>query len=348
MNIKTEINKYIYGRRPTIILAKEVEDSGTYRNFVNHDERFQPVLNQLVEQESYNCSKKDLWTLVEGDPTRRDFVEENMTFWREKESVFSYISNMTSWRGRESYVSNNRVASNHLENIKTRLINDSGFSEWREAMLHIDNREGMPEAVRLGREHARNVEMLPDIEDINILLTNLFSRLTKQELSFVLDFSTIDEKYVLLVLQPIIMGALGYYMGIQWSMAFTSPGNFNTIIKKLAGEIFVRLDTEKKPSFTCFHTYKKLCGFVSVGCVGSTLSFYLYSNIFNKQYLLSPLYSGLEGPLATYLGTFRDVGSRLIFESTRMISTFSNAALAGFLEPKQQALKNILENIKRR
>ena len=143
MNIKTEINKYIYGRRPTIILAKEVEDSGTYRNFVNHDERFQPVLNQLVEQESYNCSKKDLWTLVEGDPTRRDFVEENMTFWREKESVFSYISNMTSWRGRESYVSNNRVASNHLETIKTRLINDRIVNELKNIVhekpeLHID------------------------------------------------------------------------------------------------------------------------------------------------------------------------------------------------------------------
>jgi hypothetical protein len=41
----------------------------------------------------------------------------------------------------------------------------------------------------------------------------------------------------------------------------------------------------------------------------------------------------------------RSLGSKLIFELTKTLSTWSNAAVAGALEPKQEFVRNVLENI---
>ena len=53
----------------------------------------------------------------------------------------------------------------------------------------------------------------------------------------------------------------------------------------------------------------------------------------------------MSGVIGEFAKSFRFEGSKIIFELTKTASTFTNAALAGFLEPKQDAVTQILKNI---
>ena len=66
--------------------------------------------------------------------------------------------------------------------------------------------------------------------------------------------------------------------------------------------------------------------------------------LYNKHFLkdntaIKRLYTGLGGQLGAITNIFRVETSKVIYETAKTISTFSNAALAGFLEPKQNAIK---------
>jgi len=89
----------------------------------------------------------------------------------------------------------------------------------------------------------------------------------------------------------------------------------------------------------------KLLG-ISTSAVLLALYRYLYLNNLTPTGLIcASQYSGLEGLAGQYLEILRNSGSRVIFDLTRTISTFSNAAIAGFLEPKVDLVRSTAQMI---
>lgn len=59
------------------------------------------------------------------------------------------------------------------------------------------------------------------------------------------------------------------------------------------------------------------------------------------------LYQGFSGFLGSSINIFRTEGSKLVYEITKTLSTFFNAAVAGAIEPKQKdILKEKLKKYK--
>ena len=96
-------------------------------------------------------------------------------------------------------------------------------------------------------------------------------------------------------------------------------------------------------------TVKATTAIKVVSVTGLTLSVTLYSGILARKDTMRldrvSLYDGLSGHPGNYIGMIRSLGSKLIFELTKTLSTWSNAAVAGALEPKQEFVRNVLENI---
>lgn len=55
------------------------------------------------------------------------------------------------------------------------------------------------------------------------------------------------------------------------------------------------------------------------------------------------MYSGFSGNPGAMLDLTRDVGGKIVFELAKTLSVLSNAALIGFLEPKQNLLKHLFK-----
>ena len=55
------------------------------------------------------------------------------------------------------------------------------------------------------------------------------------------------------------------------------------------------------------------------------------------------LYKGLSGAIGSCFKIVRVEGSKWIFESFKTLSTFTNAAVARVMEPKQEAFSNFLK-----
>jgi len=84
----------------------------------------------------------------------------------------------------------------------------------------------------------------------------------------------------------------------------------------------------------------------TLGTGGVSSLLLLYNNYFLKDNrAIVPLYQGMGGFVGEFANLFRVEVSKMIFEVTKTASTFTNAAVAGFLDPKQAAVRQILKNV---
>ena len=75
----------------------------------------------------------------------------------------------------------------------------------------------------------------------------------------------------------------------------------------------------------------------------------LYSHAFISNNVQAiELYGGLEGNVGNFIKLFRVETSKIIYEVTKTMSTFTNAAVAGFLEPKQEVIKEFVKHFYRK
>lgn len=59
----------------------------------------------------------------------------------------------------------------------------------------------------------------------------------------------------------------------------------------------------------------------------------------------NPLYTGFSGDLGFVFNNFRQYGSKLVFEFAKTISHITNAAIAGFIAPKEEAIRSYIKSI---
>ena len=120
-------------------------------------------------------------------------------------------------------------------------------------------------------------------------------------------------------------------------------GSFTTFIQKVSNTLY--------KSTVLFHKYQTLSvrksAKLALGISGAGFIAYLgsYFTTNVKQGLASnsKIYKGLSGSLGHSMKLLRQEGSKVIYEVFRTLSTFSNAAIAGALEPKQEAISKVLK-----
>ena len=108
--------------------------------------------------------------------------------------------------------------------------------------------------------------------------------------------------------------------------------NHQTVV----GNGFYQLKTAKPVRYT-------------IGTGGVSALLLLYNKyLFKDNSALVPLYQGMGGLLGESAKLLRLEGSKLIFEVTKTFSTFRYAAVAGFLEPKHDYVKQILKTVRKK
>lgn len=185
------------------------------------------------------------------------------------------------------------------------------------------------------------------LESVHYVADFFEKTLNVHDMSVLLEYSITNEKFLFLLIWPYLFNPL---KKLLWSYLYPvfslTGGSFTFFLKKVG----LKIGNIIKHKSALIHGFYNLKVSRSVkftlgsGGLSGLLLFY------NKYFLkdntaLIPLYTGLGGFLGQWASSFRLQGSRLIFEVTKTASTFTNAALAGFLEPKQNAVKQIMKSI---
>ena len=152
-----------------------------------------------------------------------------------------------------------------------------------------------------------------------------------------------NEKFVFIVLYPYFYKALGKIVWPTLIPLFHFVSNsFSTFLLKVSH--FLKKGNKISHAFRLMTVKAPIKYAVGIGSLGLFAS---YSGLLTKKtasLLLSneKLYTGLSGPVGLGLNYFRTEGSKLVYEVAKTISTFSSAAIAGALEPKQQFISRLI------
>ena len=155
----------------------------------------------------------------------------------------------------------------------------------------------------------------------------------------------------MLLLTPLFLCKTGLLTSVKALASLHLKGNFVLFLLKLKKFVHktvakMKLNTSNISKYLVFTVKKSNYKLLGVSTTAVILALYKYFDIYIKTptELISGLqYTGLEGLAGLYLGMFRNKGSQVIFDLSRTISTFSNAAIAGFLEPKVYFVKPIAQ-----
>ena len=167
------------------------------------------------------------------------------------------------------------------------------------------------------------------------------------DLSVLLEYCKTNEKFIFILLYPYLFMPL---KKLLWSYLYPIFSlrieSFTFFLKKVALKIG-NIIKHQNPIVNGFHHLrisKSVKYTLGTGGVSSLLL--LYNNYFLKDNrAIVPLYQGMGGFVGEFANLFRVEVSKMIFEVTKTASTFTNAAVAGFLEPKQAAVRQILKNV---
>lgn len=167
--------------------------------------------------------------------------------------------------------------------------------------------------------------------------------LTSIDFTHIINLCKTNEKFVFIMLYPYFIRPVGK---IVWTTLLPHfhfvHGSFTFFMQKVS-DLF-------KKGTNLSHTYRTMTvkrqtklaiEFSSVGILA------LFNNLFvtkTAQGLISnkQLYKGLSGTLRTGMSLLRLEGSKVIFEIAKTFSTFSNAAIAGVLDPKQEVIPRLI------
>ena len=171
--------------------------------------------------------------------------------------------------------------------------------------------------------------------------------ITVSDLAVLLEYCKTNEKFIFILLYPYLFMPL---KKLLWSYLYPIFSlrieSFTFFLKQVALKIgnIIKHQNAIVNSFNQLRMLKSVKYTLGTGGVSSLLL--LYNSYFLKDNIaLAPLYQGMSGFIGELAKSFRVEGSKIIFELTKTASTFSNAAVAGFLEPKQDAVKQILKNV---
>jgi hypothetical protein len=185
------------------------------------------------------------------------------------------------------------------------------------------------------------------LESVHYVADFIEKTLNVYDMSVLLEYCITNEKFVFLLFWPYLFKPL---KKLLWSYLYPvfslTSGSFTFFLKQVGLKIgnIIKHKSALLHGFYNLKVSRSVKFTIGSGGISGLLIFY------NKYFLkdnttLIPLYGGLTGLLGHCTSSFRFQGSKLIFEVTKTLSTFTNAALAGFIEPKQDVVKQIMRNI---
>lgn len=185
-------------------------------------------------------------------------------------------------------------------------------------------------------------------EAVEYLAYYVSSIWTSSDFTHILNLCKTNEKFVVLLLYPYFLLPLGK---IIWTtllpvLHFVS-GSFSTFIQKVSD--FLKKGTALKHKFQTLEVRKSVKFALKTSGIGVLALFSTFFTTTAKQGMISngKLYNGLNGVLGVAFSTLRAEGSKVVYEMAKTISTFSSAALAGAVEPKQETMKALVDAFKK-
>lgn len=214
-------------------------------------------------------------------------------------------------------------------------------SDLQKTMANIGSE--ITECFRLSSSCFFNIEQLDFYSEMIVRFSTLFTHLTPLDHSFLLFFAEYDEKGLLLLCHRLLYCVLKSVLASQLIIALYKPGAFVTFLEKA---LQATQGVNNHLRLSNIITVSNVKAVKILSFTGLTLGLTLYSNIFSKKSMELTYhvatYSGFSGLLGNYTELLRSYGSMLVFEAAKTCSTLSNAALAGFIEPKEAVLRNFL------
>jgi hypothetical protein len=190
-----------------------------------------------------------------------------------------------------------------------------------------------------------DITALKDFDDIVCRLAKqvLNKSVSLNDLSFFIDYANVDFLAATIILLPFLFTTLQRLLWTKVCACLFAPGGFITLITSVITKI--SSPVLKKVFSHPFTTFKLTTKIKYIGFSGLSTILLLYSGVFIKKkqnrILWNPVvYTGFSGFLGQSTQFFRDQGAKLVFEGAKTFSTFSNAFIAGFLEPKQDFFKD--------
>jgi len=226
---------------------------------------------------------------------------------------------------------------NIYENISIGLTN--------KGQTHID-----PEVLEHYLAGIRNTDLMTwerFSESVFYTADFIQSTLNVSEMAVLLEYCITNEKFIFLLLYPYFFKPL---KKLLWSYLYPvfslTADSFTFFLKQVALQIgnIIKHKNAVVHGFYNLKISRSVKLTLGTGCFSSLLL--LYSNHFIKDNkALVPLYSGMSGLIGQSANIFRLEASKFVFEITKTVSTLGNAAIAGFLEPKQEAVKQIIRSL---
>ena len=292
----------------------------------------------------------------ENSDTDLDVFDRNLQVFRDSGKDFSELytfvfkeKTFISQNNIENFILKRKLTSSEdFSPVLKKLAEKSGDDSWYEINKCLyDNHDVLKE------EAVKQI-----VEGIALKKITLYSRFLEAAESFASfvneiwichDFTHIynlcktNEKFVFILMYPYLLKPLGrlIWPTLLPHFHFIS-GSFTYLIQKVSAIL--------KRGTALGHIYKtlyvKTSAKVVIGGVGLLALFSSYFAEKTNQALAKnvKLYKGLEGSLGLGFAILRLEGSKIIYEMTKTLSAFSNAAIVGALEPKQEVIEKALES----
>lgn len=347
-----KISEKVWPQTPHSIISKShPTDFLMYSDFLEHEKKYQKVMKELIETSEAKTAKMDFLGHQLGDMrVKETLLQQNSTTWNINKDINLLSPN--SWKNSFSNVledsfTNNTIAKNKfLETLKkTDFWKPEDISEGLKKYRTISE-----EAFNQGITQRYSMEKIPEYDEIILRITQYLSKsFSKMDCSFLLEYTIYNEKISMLLMFPLFMYPLKELLWSKMLPCVHVKGQFIKLmfrtVKNIANVLYTKITTSYLTVKVSTRT--KLVGLTSLG---SSVTLFLYSNFLktqdNKSLLNHALYTGFTGVTGKAAELLRLEGSKLIYEMAKTLSTFSNAALAGFFEPKQNVVKHIMSEMK--
>lgn len=305
--------------------------------FKDHNTKMSVVLDEILEKSNQKIASRNLKRML---CDAENIIEEDcMIRWRKKEV----------WRIKKILddrydLKDSNIAFDMFNNIQQKFDVKINLKEIKESILN--NSDDVKTSFKISKMYWGNIENHEFFKEMVLRVAKIFVHVSSVELSFLFNYIQVDEHGVLFLFQKVIYACLKCKLASQLIVALYKPGAFIMFFSKV---LDILSKNRSILSLKGIMTVKATTAIKVVSVTGLTLSVTLYSGILARKDTMRldrvSLYDGLSGHPGNYIGMIRSLGSKLIFELTKTLSTWSNAAVAGALEPKQEFVRNVLENI---
>ena len=183
-------------------------------------------------------------------------------------------------------------------------------------------------------------------EPVTFISNFLENQLSMLEVSILLEYCISNEKFVFLLIYPYFFKPLKRLLWAYLYPIFSlTTGSFTFFLKQVALRIGDIIKNKSAIIEGLHHLKVSRSAKITIGTGGISSLFLLYNKyILKDNTAIIPLYTGMGGFIGQFASDFRSNGSKFIFEITKTASTFTNAAVAGFLEPKQDAVRQVIRS----